>query len=249
MSGEPQVRGRLHDREIGAGVDGPGLRYCVFLQGCPLRCQYCHNPGARALHQGTETSVEEVVADVLRYRSYLERGGVTISGGEPLAQPRFVRALLQSLKAQGLHTAVDTSGFATESVVSEVLSETDLVLLDIKHFDAARYKALTGVDLAPTLRTAKLLAAMNKPVWLRYVLVPGVTDQPDAIEGLADFAAALGCVQRVDVLPFHQLGRYKWELLGLDYALSSVREPTEEDVARCARTFASRGLAVNGEGA
>lgn len=249
MPFDPQVRGRLHGREIGAGVDGPGLRYCVFLQGCPLRCLYCHNPGARSLHRGTETSVEEIVADVLRYRSYLERGGVTISGGEPLAQPRFVGALLRSLSAQGIHTAVDTSGFATESVAGQVLRETDLVLLDIKHFDAARYKALTGVDLEPTLRTARLLAAMNKPVWLRYVLVPGITDQPEAIARLADFAAALGCVQRVDVLPFHQLGRHKWELLDLDYRLSSVREPTEQEVSLCARSFSARGLTVSGEGA
>lgn len=239
------VEGYVHSVETGSTVDGPGIRYVLFLSGCPLRCAYCHNPDTWRRNDGTPTGADEALTDIGLYRGFIQsRGGVTLSGGEPLTQPRFVKALLRGCKSLGLHTALDTSGYLGAKVDDEMLADIDLVLLDIKAFSARRYKRLTGVELEPTLAFARRLAAAGKPVWLRYVLVPGWTDDGDEIDALAAFAAGLGNVQRVDVLPFHQMGESKWQGRRLDYRLAGVQPPSQALVEQTRERFRAAGLAA-----
>jgi pyruvate formate lyase activating enzyme len=234
--------------ESGSFVDGPGVRFVVFLAGCPLRCQYCHNPDAQRFG-ATRTTSEAVIAQIVRTAGFLKvsGGGVTVSGGEPLAQPVFAHDILAGAKALGLHTAVDTSGFLGDRMTDEMLDATDLVLLDIKSFDAATYREVTGAEVAPTLRLALRLSERCKPVWIRFVLVPGLTDEPANIRGLARFVARLSNVERVEIVPFHQMGRHKWEELGLPYRLADTRPAGDEDVARARSLFEAEGVSV-GEG-
>lgn len=234
--------GWVHSTETGAAADGPGVRYAVFLSGCPLRCLYCHNPDSWHIRDGKLTTVDEILADIARYRGFLARtrGGVTLSGGEPLMQARFTAAILRGCKEMGLHTALDTSGFLGRHANDALLVDVDLVLLDIKAFSEAGYRALTTAPLAPTLEFARRLAALDKPIWLRYVLVPGHTDRLDEIAALAKFAADLGCVQRVDVLPFHKMGEYKWE--GREYKLADVRPPEAALLETTRALFRQQGL-------
>jgi pyruvate formate lyase activating enzyme len=240
------VKGFVHSSEAGGAVDGPGLRHVLFVSGCPLRCQYCHNPDTWHMHQGKATTSAEVLAEIASYAPFLKKahGGVTISGGEPLTQPDFVTAVLKGSKALGLHTALDTSGFLGAHTSDELLSQVDLVLLDIKAFTEATYHEVTGHALRPTLEFAERLAAMGKPIWLRYVLVPGLTDKMDEIEALAAFAAGLGTVERVDVLPFHKMGEFKWKDMGLTYRLGEVDPPSEELTRRVRDAFRAAGLKV-----
>ncbi|WP_215796346.1 pyruvate formate-lyase-activating protein [Paludibacterium paludis] len=239
--------GFLHSVESGAAVDGPGVRFVYFMSGCQFRCLYCHNPDTWKLHDGREVSLDAALAEVAPYARFLKfAGGVTVSGGEPLMQADFVGALLGEIKARfGLHTALDTQGFLHEEVDDAWFEAVDLVLLDIKHSDPAVYRRLTGQDLAPTLAFARRLARLGKPMWIRYVLVPGLTDADADIAALADFVAGLGpVVERVEVLPFHQLGKDKWAKLGKVYELGDTPVPTPEAVARARALFADRGLAV-----
>lgn len=240
------VRGWVHSVETGGSVDGPGLRYVLFLAGCPLRCLYCHNPDTRHMHDGTPTPSDEVVADIATYADFLKRahGGVTISGGEPLVQPEFCAAVFRGAKALGLHTALDTSGFLGSHADDHLLADVDLVLLDIKAFKESTYRRVTGAPLRPTLEFAERLSLLNKPIWLRFVLVPGLTDDLAEIGGLADFAAGLGVVERVDVLPFHKMGEFKWRELGLPYQLADTEPPSDELVRRVRDTFRDHGLHV-----
>jgi pyruvate formate lyase activating enzyme len=241
------VTGFVHSEETGGMADGPGVRHVLFLSGCVLRCQYCHNPDTWELRNGLPTTAEAVVASIARSTSFLRRhGGVTISGGEPLVQARFTAAIFRGCKELGLHTALDTNGYLGHRISDEVLEDTDLVLLDIKEWDPLAYRELTGVPLAPTLRFAGRLAQQNRPVWLRYVLVPGLTDNPDRIQGLAEFAASLGNVQRVEVLPFHKMGESKWQRLGLPYRLTNTPTPTHQQVLAAQDVFLNAGLAVPG---
>lgn len=236
------VKGKVHSFETMGTVDGPGIRFVVFTQGCPLRCLYCHNPDCRTIYGGKELSSTEIVAEVKKYRSYLKGGGVTVSGGEPLMQPEFVAAIFQECHDLGLHTALDTSGYCPVSVAETVLEHTDLVLLDIKSFDPQIYQRVTHVSLEPTLAMARHLSTIGKPTWIRFVLVPGLTDAPQNVAGLADFVATLTNVERVEVLPFHKMGEYKWEQLGLSYLLKDTPEPSPELVETTKQTFRSRGL-------
>ncbi|WP_353861608.1 pyruvate formate-lyase-activating protein [Azospirillum formosense] len=238
------VRGWVHSVETGGTVDGPGLRYVLFLAGCPLRCQYCHNPDTRHMHDGSPAQSADVLADIATYADFLHRahGGLTISGGEPLVQPEFCAAIYRGAKQLGLHTALDTSGFLGSHADDHLLADVDLVLLDIKAFKEATYRAVTGVPLRPTLEFAERLSAMRKPIWLRYVLVPGLTDHLDEIEGLAEFAAGLEVVERVDVLPFHKMGEFKWKQLGLPYALANTDPPAPELTERVRGIFRTHGL-------
>ncbi|CAO3435840.1 pyruvate formate-lyase-activating protein [Azospirillum argentinense] len=240
------VRGWVHSVETGGTVDGPGLRYVLFLAGCPLRCQYCHNPDTRHMHDGSPAQSSDVLADIATYADFLHRahGGLTISGGEPLVQPEFCAAIYRGAKQLGLHTALDTSGFLGSHADDHLLADVDLVLLDIKAFKEATYRAVTGVPLRPTLEFAERLSAMRKPIWLRYVLVPGLTDHLDEIEGLAEFAAGLEVVERVDVLPFHKMGEFKWKQLGLPYALANTEPPPPELTERVRGIFRTQGLKV-----
>ncbi len=243
------VDGWVHSTETFGTADGPGIRYILFLSGCPLRCQYCHNPDSWHRKDGTLTSVEDVLSDIAAYRGFFGRGramgGVTLSGGEPLVQPRFCKAVLRGCKEMGLHTALDTSGYLGDMADDALLQDVDLVLLDIKAVTERKYKQLTGARLAPTIRFAERLADLKKPVWVRYVLVPGITDNLDEIESLSVFLAGLGNIERVDVLPFHKLGEHKWRELELEFPLGATAPPTEELLNKTRATFRAAGLLVS----
>lgn len=239
--------GYLHSTESGSGVDGPGMRFVFFLSGCQFRCQYCHNPDTWKLHNGRELTLDDALAEIAPYARFLKfAGGVTLSGGEPLMQADFVGELASAIKARyGLHIALDTQGFLHERVTDEWLQNIDLVLLDIKHIDPVKYQAITAQPLQPTLDFAQRLKRLGKKIWLRYVLVPGLSDDPADIAALARYAANLGSmVERVEVLPFHQLGRDKWAELGMDYPLADTRTPTATETIRARTIFADAGLTV-----
>ena len=238
------VSGLIHSVESCGTVDGPGIRFIVFLSGCSLRCQYCHNPDTSFKRRGKERTVEDVLEEISRYASFLKtaKGGVTISGGDPLFQPDFTRALLHGCKEMGLHTCIDTSGHLGCNADDAMLADTDLVLLDIKAWNPEQYKHVTGQNLQPTLDFAEKLAARGIPMWLRYVLVPGLTDQLEDITALARYAAGLGNVQRVDVLPFHQMGKFKWGELGLEYPLMELEPPVQELTVKVRSIFRENGF-------
>ena len=238
------VSGLVHSVESCGTVDGPGIRFIVFLSGCSLRCQYCHNPDTSFKRRGKERTVEDVLEEISRYASFLKtaKGGVTISGGDPLFQPDFTRALLHGCKEMGLHTCIDTSGHLGCNADDAMLDDTDLVLLDIKAWNPEQYKHVTGQNLQPTLDFAEKLAARGIPMWLRYVLVPGLTDQLEDITALARYAAGLGNVQRVDVLPFHQMGKFKWGELGLEYPLMELEPPAQELTVKVRSIFRENGF-------
>jgi len=242
---EPVRAGCVHSIETAGMLDGPGIRQVIFLTGCPLRCLYCHNPDAMCLNHGELRGTSELLADLSRRRAFLRGGGLTISGGEPLVQPGFVKTLLRGAKEQGLHTAIDTSGYLGARVDDELMALTDLWLLDIKSFIPATYKRVTGVDVEPTLVFARRLAALKRPMWIRFVLVPGLTDAVENVEGLAAFVASLGsAVERVEVLPFHKMGERKWKELGLPYTLADTPPPTPEATEAVRVIFRSVGLDV-----
>lgn len=236
--------GFLHSIETLGTVDGPGIRYVVFLSGCSLRCKYCHNPDTSFVRRGKETTASEVVADIVRYAGFLRGsdGGVTISGGDPLFQIEFSRAILQGCKDAGLHTAIDTSGALGADADDAYLDLVDLWLLDIKSGDPATYRRTTGGELAPTLDFAERLAARGKKAWLRYVLVPALTDADENVRLVADFSARVGIFERVDVLPFHKFGAFKWKELGLKDPLANTPEPTREQVLRAQEIFRAAGF-------
>ena len=230
---EKELIGYVHSVETAGMVDGPGIRYLVFLAGCNLRCKYCHNPDTWKMKDGYQASVGEILQDIEKYRSYLtfSGGGVTVTGGEPLMQAEFLRELLKACKRAGFHTTVDTSGFANTKVIREVLQYTDLLLLDLKGIDPARYEALTAVPLAPTLATFQIAEEMQVPVWVRYVLVPGLTDLEEDLRAARQFLDGFTNIERTDVLPFHKMGEYKWAELGLSYTLAETESPTAEELA------------------
>ncbi|MDH6546317.1 pyruvate formate lyase activating enzyme [Streptomyces sp. SAI-117] len=239
--------GRIHSWDLSTGVDGPGTRFVLFVSGCPLRCLYCANPDTWHMRDGRQVTVDEVMAEIEKYRPFLTTsgGGVTITGGEALLQPAFTGALLRRCKEAGLHTAIDTSGFLGARATDELLADTDLVLLDIKSFDIATYRRLTGGDLAPTLAFATRLNRLGVPMWIRYVLVPGWTDDPEAVDGLAEFVAGLDAVDRVDVLPFHRLGAAKYEALGIPFPLKDTPSPDPVLTERVRAQFRAHGTAAH----
>ncbi len=236
------MTGRIHSFESFGTVDGPGIRFVVFLQGCPLRCLYCHNPDTWAAG-GQEYTSDDVVSRVLRYRNYYgDQGGATVTGGEPLLQIDFVIELFTKLKEQGIRTCVDTSGitFNPDSEQSvekhkKLLAVTDLVMLDIKHIDEEACKKLTGQSNAHTLAFAKFLSDNGTPIWIRQVLVPGYTDSDESLQRTKDFIDGLKTVEKVEVLPYHTLGTVKYEKLGMEYPLKDVQPPTKERVANAKR--------------
>ena len=218
-------------------VDGPGVRYVIFLTGCAMRCQFCHNPDTWDMPKGTPYTADELVKTALRYQTYWgEQGGITVSGGEPLLQIDFLTELFRKAKEQGIHTTLDTSGnpFTREEPffekIQELMKYTDLVMLDIKHIDDEKHKVLTGWTNENILDMAKYLDELHKPVWIRHVLVPERSDEDTALEKLHEFIEGLGNVERVEVLPYHTLGEYKWKELGYDYPLRGIEPPTKERV-------------------
>ena len=236
--------GFLHSFTTGATVDGPGVRVVAWTSGCMWRCLYCHNPDTWTMTNGIPVSVTKAADELRKYRHGLKAmsGGLTVSGGEPLMQHRFVAKLFAAAKAMDVHTALDTNGYYGDRLSDADLAVIDLVLLDIKAWDPERHRRLTGRDVSPTLAFARRLSAGRRPVWLRYVLVPGLTDDFGDIEQIAKYAAELGNVERVDVLPFHQLGRYKWHQLGIPYTLEDVHPPENALVERACAVFRSAGL-------
>ena len=236
------MQGFIHSFESFGTVDGPGIRFVVFMQGCPLRCKYCHNPDTWEFSVGKTYSPEEVLREILKYKNYIKSGGVTVSGGEPLMQIEFVTELFKLLKQKGVHTAVDTSGvtFIAESEKSlnshkELIKYTDLVLLDIKHSDEAGYKELCGGNLKNTLNFAKFLSDNGVDIWIRHVLVPDITDNDEQLLKLKEIIKTLKTVKKVEVLPYHNMGEVKYEKLGMDYALKGVQPPAKERVENARR--------------
>ena len=235
--------GYAHSYETSSRYDGPGLRAVLFLSGCLLRCTYCHNPDTWHLKDGTYISIEQVVSRLADFAPALRSmgGGLTISGGEPMVQLAFTRRVLAAAKDMGLHTAIETSGFLGDRADEKFLSVLDLVILDIKSGDPDTYKKATGRDQAPTLRFAERLAKMGKPVWVRFTLVPGLTDDPDNVEKIAKFVAPMQNVQWVEVQPFHQLGAFKWKAMGIDYKEANTPSAPPDLVKRVVGQFQAAG--------
>jgi pyruvate formate lyase activating enzyme len=236
--------GFLHSFTTGATVDGPGVRVVAWTAGCMWRCLYCHNPDTWTMSNGIPVTIEKATEELRKYRHGLKimAGGLTISGGEPLMQHRFVMKLFKAAKGMGVHTALDSNGYLGERLSDGDLEAIDLVLLDIKTWDPERHLKLTGVEVAPTLAFARRLSARKRPVWLRYVLVPGLTDDLADVAEIAKFVAGLGNTERVDVLPFHQMGQYKWARLGIPYTLAGVQPPDVDLVERTCDVFRAAGL-------
>lgn len=235
--------GRIHSFESFGTVDGPGIRFVVFMQGCPLRCQYCHNPDTWNGSDGTEYTVEDVASRVMKYKGYYgDKGGITASGGEPLLQIDFITELFRRLKAQGITTCADTTGITfnpadPESVKKHeaLLEVCDLFLLDIKHIDEDKHKLLTGLSNERPLAFAKFLSDHGKRMWIRHVLVPGLTDDDESLKRLRAFIDTLSSVEKVEVLPYHTMGEVKYEKLGIEYPLKGVQPPIKERVQNAKR--------------
>lgn len=238
--------GAIHSWELVTAVDGPGTRMTVFFTGCPLRCLYCHNPDTMKMKDGEMVTSDELLRRIRRYTPIFKatKGGLTISGGEVLMQPAFAAAILAGAKESGIHTAIDTSGFLGAACTDAMLEDIDLVLLDVKSGDPDTYKRVTGQMLQPTLDFGRRVAAKGIEIWVRFVLVPGLTDDFENIEKIAEYAATLSSLTRVEVLPFHQMGKDKWENLGMKYELADTEPPTNEAVERTRDQFRSRGLTV-----
>jgi pyruvate formate lyase activating enzyme len=236
--------GFLHSFTTGSAVDGPGIRVVGWTTGCMWRCQYCHNPDTWTMRNGIPVSVAQALEELGKYRHGLKvmSGGVTISGGEPLMQHRFVLKVFGAAKEMGVHTALDTNGYLGDRLSEADLASIDLVLLDLKAMTPELHRRLTGMDNQPIHEFARRLAAAKRPIWVRFVLVPGWTDDMAEVERIAAFAAGLGNVERVDVLPFHQLGRFKWEKLGLDYLLRDTEPPSQATTRDAIERFRAAGL-------
>jgi len=235
--------GSVHSYETASRCDGPGLRFVLFVSGCPLRCSYCHNPDSWHLKDGTPITAGRAIDRLAGFASALREldGGLTISGGEPLAQIAFTRRILSAAKKMGLHTAIETSGYLGDRVDDSYLSTLDLILLDIKSSDPDIYRKLTGRELVPTLRFAERLAAMGKRVWVRFTLVPGLTDDLANVDGIARFVAHMRNVEWVEVQPFHQLGAFKWKALNLAYKHADTPTPPPGLVNRVLGQFHAAG--------
>lgn len=225
----------IHSFESMGAVDGPGIRFIIFMQGCHMKCKYCHNRDTWDINCGKEYSVEEVMHKILKYKNYFKAsdGGVTISGGEPLLQAKFLIELCEKLKEENIHITIDTSGnLGLTTDIKKVIELADLFLLDIKCINDEICKELTGVSNKKELEFAKYLSENNKKMWIRQVLVPGYTDKKEDLEKLKEFIASLKTVEKVEILPYHDMGRHKWEELGLKYELDGVRIATDDDVKR-----------------
>jgi pyruvate formate lyase activating enzyme len=243
---EDDLIGYVHSYEVGSTVDGPGLRFVAFLSGCLLRCQYCHNPDTWHKRNGHPVTVSRAMKEIGKYAKVLKitKGGVTLSGGEPMVQRPFMTRIFRRCKELGLHTCLDTSGRMGDRMTDQDLMDIDLHLLDIKSGDPVIYEKVTHQPLQPTLDYAHRLSALARPMWVRYVLVPDLTDGFDNVEKVADFCAGLKSIERVEILRFHQLGSDKWTRLGLEYPLENFEAPSAELTERVRGQFRSRGLTV-----
>ncbi|MGN1330627.1 MAG: pyruvate formate-lyase-activating protein [Clostridia bacterium] len=224
---------KVHSIETFGTVDGPGIRFVIFLQGCPLKCLYCHNRDTWKINSGNETKISDLISEIKRYIPYIKssNGGVTVSGGEPLIQAKLVTKLFQELHKLNIHTCLDTAGSVPiNSDIAELLNVTDLVLLDIKHIDDKKSKILTGLSNKNNLNFAQYLSDNNIPCWIRQVIVPGYTDDENDLRNLKLFVSKLKNVQKIEILPYHDLGKFKWKELGFDYPLNNVRTADASDI-------------------
>ena len=240
------IKGRVHSIETFGTVDGPGIRYILFMQGCQLRCKYCHNRDTWDSKGGKEYTTDEIINQALKYSSYMKfsGGGITVSGGEATLQPEFLTELFAKAKKNKIHTCLDTSGFVNIDIVDPILDNTDLVLLDLKHMVEEKCKDLTGVGIEKSLKLAKHLDERNIPVWIRHVLVPGVTDDFENLEKLGQFVSSLNNVERFELLPYHTLGVHKWESMGIDYELKDVENASSEDIEKAVKIIEKFGVNV-----
>lgn len=238
--------GFLHSFTTGSCVDGPGVRVVAWTTGCHFRCLYCHNPDTWKMKNGIPVTIEQASRELSKYKHGLKimNGGFTISGGEPLLQDRFVIKLFTAAQGMGIHTAIDSNGYLGSKLSDEDLEKIDLYMMCIKAWDTKLHHHLTGMDSAPVLAFAKRLAARKRPMWLRYVLVPGLTDSQEEVTNMANFAASLGNVERIDLLPFHQMGAFKWKKLEIPYTLDKVEPPTQEVIDQTRSRFQAVGLEV-----
>jgi pyruvate formate lyase activating enzyme len=237
--------GFLHSFTTGSAVDGPGVRLVAWTTGCMFRCRFCHNPDTWTLLNGIPVSIGHAVEELRKYANGLKvmGGGFTLSGGEPLVQHRFAAKLFRAAKELDIHTAIETNGLNGEKLSDAELRDIDLVILDMKGFTPAQHARVCGIeDNGPVHDFARRLASLKRPMWVRFVLVPGLTDVREEMKGLAGFAAGLGVVERVEILPFHQMGRYKWKNLGLDYTLAATEPPSPAAVAEAVAVFRAAGL-------
>ena len=224
---------KLHSIESFGTLDGPGIRFVIFLQGCSLKCKYCHNRDTWDINAGEYKSLDDIFEKILRYKNYIKNGGVTCTGGEPLLQYEFLIELFKKLKDKNIHTCIDTSGMvALTDKMKELIDLTDLFLLDIKHINSEKCKNLVGVSNKKELDFAKYLSDLGKPMWIRQVLIPGYTDDENDLIELKNFINSLKTVEKVEILPYHTMGKYKWYDLGLKYELEDVREATVDDIKR-----------------
>ena len=240
------ISGFIHHTETFGAVDGPGIRFVFFLQGCNLRCLYCHNPDSIAMKGGEEWTAERAAAEVLRYKSFISGGGVTFSGGEPLMQPEFVEVVSKLLHCEGLHVAIDTAGSRDplESAVKAAIDEADMLLLDIKAIDPIVCTELTGRDNVNAFKTLDYCEASGRPVWIRHVLLAGYTLFDDRLRQLAEKISGYNCVERIELLPFHKLGELKWETLKREYKLWDTPATRREEFEAAKRIFKECGLMV-----
>ncbi len=224
---------KLHSIESFGTLDGPGIRFVIFLQGCSLKCKYCHNRDTWDINSGEYKSLDDIFEKILRYKNYIKSGGVTCTGGEPLLQYEFLIELFKKLKDKNIHTCIDTSGMvALTDKIKELIDLTDLFLLDIKHINPEKCKNLVGTSNEKELAFARYLSDLGKSMWIRQVLIPGYTDDENDLINLKNFITSLKTVEKVEILPYHTMGKYKWYDLGLKYELEDVREATVEDIKR-----------------
>jgi pyruvate formate lyase activating enzyme len=236
--------GFIHSFQTGSGVDGPGVRLVAWLSACQFQCVYCHNPDTWKLTNGMPVTLARAVEVVGQYRHDLRtmKGGLTVSGGEPLIQHHFVLKLCAAARKLGVHTTVETNGYLGDRLSDMDLANFDLVMLGLKAITPELHRRMTGKEVGPVHEFARRLAALRRPVWLRFVIVPGWTDDMAEVGRMADFVASLGNVERVDVLPFHQLGQFKWEKLGMDYPLRDAQPPSRQRTEEVTARFRAAGL-------
>ena len=238
------VLGRVHSIESFGTLDGPGIRYVLFLQGCNFRCLYCHNPDTWATCTGKTMDSDDVIRDILSYKNFIKSGGVTLSGGEPLIQADFAAAILKGCREHNIHTALDTAGRIPLSKSAPVLDLSDLVLLDIKSFDDNVARKISGYTNKRTLETLNYCEEKGIKVWMRQVLLPGYTLDYETLSALADYLKGFECVELIELLPFHKMGEYKWEQLGFDYELKDTQPPTPEELLKARQVFENKGIKV-----
>jgi pyruvate formate lyase activating enzyme len=239
-----EVSGRIHSIETGGMVDGPGLRFVVFLQGCPLRCQYCHNPDTWKKSGGRETTSSEIVWEACKYRTWMETsgGGITLTGGEPLFQPEFTLDIIRKAHEKGLHVALDTSGFAPAAKARACLEEADLILLDIKAASPLLHKRVTGVESHPIRDNLEFLKRIGKPLWIRHVVVPGLTDEEKDLDALLELVKSIPSLEKLELLPFYKMGEDKWKEEGIPYSLTDTPVPAKEFMSDLRERFSREGI-------